>query len=70
MAISFLLQPTHFKREPFIIGFNLFFGLYYTGNSGVSNYSLVKEEITRYLPIALASFLLALISLIIKGFQA
>ena len=53
----------------FIIGFNLFFGLYYTGNSGVSNYSLVKNEIIRYLPISFTSFLLALIALLIKGFQ-
>lgn len=38
----------------------IFFSLYYTGNSGVSNYSDVKQEIIRFLPI---SFLMAIVAL-------
>lgn len=51
----------------FLTGSNLFFSLYYTGNSGVSNYSLVKKEIIRYLPITILFFLASIITIIIKG---
>lgn len=51
----------------FLGGGILFFSLSYTGNSGVSNYSLVKKEIISYLPITAVLFLASMVSLIIKG---
>ncbi len=51
----------------FLGGSNLFFSLSYTGNSGVSNYSLVKKETIRYLPITALFFLASLVTIIIKG---
>lgn len=50
-----------------IFGLNLFFALYYTGNSGASNYSLVKKEIILFLPITFLLSLTGLILIIIKG---
>jgi hypothetical protein len=51
----------------FLAGANLFYALYYTGNSGVSNYSLVKKEIITFLPYTAVCFLGAAVLLIIKG---
>ncbi len=51
----------------FIAAACLLFALSYTGNSGVSNYSLVKKEITRYLLPAALLLLGALATVIIKG---
>lgn len=51
----------------FLGGTCLFFSLSYTGNSGVSNYSLVKKEIVRYLPVTAVCFLVSIITIIIKG---
>lgn len=51
----------------FLGGGILFFSLSYTGNSGVSNYSLVKKEIIRYLPVTVVFFLASMVTLIIKG---
>ncbi len=51
----------------YIVAISLFFGLYYTGNSGVSNYSLVKKEIIRFLPVAALFFLGNLSLIIIQG---
>ncbi len=42
----------------------LFVGLSYTGNSAVSNYTLVRKEIARFLPLNLVLFLAALVALI------
>jgi hypothetical protein len=42
----------------------LFVGLSYTGNSAVSNYTLVRQEIARFLPLNLVLFLAALAALI------
>lgn len=50
-----------------LCGANLFFPLYYTGNSGVSNYSLVKKEIIRYLPVSAVFLMASIITIIIKG---
>lgn len=52
----------------FILGTSVWFGLYYTGSSGVSSYSLVKKEITMFLPVAFLAILSSLVILIIKGF--
>ncbi|MBP7554491.1 MAG: hypothetical protein KA885_13775 [Spirochaetes bacterium] len=52
----------------FILGTSIWFGLYYTGSSGVSSYSLVKKEITMFLPVAFLAILSSLVILIIKGF--
>lgn len=51
----------------FYLGTNIFFGLYYTGNSGVSNYSLVKKEIITFLPVTFFLHLGALIMIILQG---
>ena len=51
----------------FYLGTNIFFGLYYTGNSGVSNYSLVKKEIVTFLPVVFVLYLAALTMLILPG---
>ncbi len=51
----------------FLAGTCLFFSLSYTGNSGVSNYSLVRKETARYLPMTVLIFIVSIVSLIIKG---
>jgi hypothetical protein len=51
----------------FYLGTNIFFGLYYTGNSGVSNYSLVKKEIITFLPLTFLLYFGALIMMILQG---
>jgi len=51
----------------FTAGFLLFFALSFTGNSGVSNYSLVKREIIRFLPVSAVLLLASLAALIVKG---
>jgi hypothetical protein len=51
----------------FLAGTCLFFALSYTGNSGVSNYSLVRKETARYLPVTVLFFIVSIVSLIIKG---
>ena len=51
----------------FIGGISLFFSLSYTGNSGVSNYSLVKQETITYLPVTALLLLASIITIIIKG---
>jgi len=52
----------------FTLGTSIWFGLYYTGSSGVSSYSLVKKEITLFLPVAFFVLLSSLVILVIKGF--
>lgn len=49
-----------------VLATGIFFGLYYTGNSGVSNYSLVKLEIVRYLPISAILYGLGLVMFILS----
>ncbi len=51
----------------FLAAASLLFALSYTGDSGVSNYSLVKKEIVRFLPLALLLLLGSLATLIVKG---
>ncbi len=51
----------------FVFGTALFFSLYYTGNSGVSNYSLVKREIITWLPVSALSYAAAVVSIILAG---
>ncbi|RMF94464.1 MAG: hypothetical protein D6734_07745 [Candidatus Schekmanbacteria bacterium] len=53
----------------FTAGTSVFFSLYYTGNSGVSNYSLVKKEIKNFLPLSFIFYLISSIIVIIKGLQ-
>ncbi|MCU0848877.1 MAG: hypothetical protein MUD12_13410 [Spirochaetes bacterium] len=54
----------------FATGGCLFFALSYTGNSGISNYSLVKKEIKNFLPVTAALFVLAIAAIIVKGVSA
>ncbi|TAL34442.1 MAG: hypothetical protein EPN93_12015 [Spirochaetes bacterium] len=51
----------------FMFATALFFALYYTGNSGVSNYSLVKDEIVTWLPVSALSYVAALVFIILAG---
>ncbi len=51
----------------FTVGASLFFSLYYTGNSGVSNYSEVRRETIIYLPISVFILLISFVSIIWKG---
>ena len=51
----------------FYLSTNIFFGLYYTGNTGVSNYSLVKKEIITFLPVVFVLYLGALTMIILQG---
>ena len=48
-------------------GANLLFALSYTGDSGVSNYSLVRREVAVFLPVTALFFLGAASVVIIKG---
>lgn len=51
----------------YMAGFSIFFGLYYTGNSGVSNYSIVKKETVMFLPVVVLLFAAALVAVLVKG---
>jgi len=51
----------------FTIGFSVFLALDYTGNTGVSNYSLVKRDTIRFLPLSLISFVISFVFIIIGG---
>jgi hypothetical protein len=50
-----------------IFGINLFFGLYFTGNSGVSNYTLVKREIVIFLPVTALVLVASAVLFILEG---
>ena len=51
----------------FMSATSIFFSLYYTGNSGVSNYSLVKKEIIHFLPVSAILYVTAITIIIIIG---
>lgn len=51
----------------FMAGFSIFFGLYYTGNSGVSNHTTVKKETVQFLPVVALLLAAATIAAILKG---
>jgi acetyl-CoA decarbonylase/synthase complex subunit gamma len=44
----------------FCLAFALFFGLSYTGNSAVSNYTRVRQETARFLPLTVGLFVISL----------
>lgn len=50
-----------------ILGLSILFALYYTGNSGASNYSLVKKDIIALLPVSALLILGAYITVMIIG---
>ena len=52
---------------PFIFATGLFVGLAYTGNSAVSNYSTVRKEIARFLPVNVLLYVAALIAFIVTA---
>ena len=54
----------------FMSATSIFFSLNYTGNSGVSNYSLVKKEIIHFLPVSAILYVAAITIIIIKGVTA
>ena len=54
----------------FMSATSIFFSLYYTGNSGVSNYSLVKKEIIHFLPVSVILYVTAITIIIIIGVTA
>lgn len=45
---------------------SIFFGLSYTGNSAISNYSKVKKEVVRFFPVEVLFYTLCLVTLIYK----
>jgi len=49
----------------FTFATSIFFALYYTGNSGVSNYSRVKQEIIKYIPVSFVLYIMAVIVFIL-----
>ncbi len=51
----------------FTFGTAIFFGLSYSGNSAVSNYSRVREEIVRFLPVYVALYAASFAAFIITG---
>lgn len=46
---------------PFIFATAILVGLGYTGNSPISNYSRVREEIAAFLPVIVIAYILALV---------
>jgi hypothetical protein len=63
-AISLLLM---FFYVAFIFGTCIFLALSFTGNSPVSNYSKVKKEIIRFLPLSILFYIIAIIFYFING---
>lgn len=62
-----LLSLTYFLYITTTFAYGIFFALYYTGSTGVSNYSLVKKEMIRYLPVTFLFFVASLVLVIVKG---
>ncbi len=50
----------------FLSATNILFGLYYTGNTGVSSYTFVKREIIHFLPLVFFLYLAAAVILTVK----
>ncbi|MCF7920464.1 MAG: hypothetical protein K9N06_11190 [Candidatus Cloacimonetes bacterium] len=75
LILFLLIRSSYLEMPGFIIAFhlifylatNIFFSLYYTGNSGVSNYTMVKKEIIAFLPVTFILYSGAFILLIIYG---
>jgi hypothetical protein len=74
LSVIFYFAPLELWSSRFYLmymaGFSILFGLYYTGNSGVSNYSIVKKETVIFMPISVLLLVAALVMVIIKGVQA
>lgn len=51
----------------FTFATSIFFGLSYTGNSAVSNYSRVRKEIARFLPLNVTLYIGCLVAFVVKG---
>jgi hypothetical protein len=51
----------------FIFGTSIFLALSYTGNSAVSNYSKVKQEIISFLPLTVVFYIAAMVFYFING---
>ena len=49
----------------FSVGTGVFFGLAYTGNSAVSNYSRIRKEVARFLPVYVLLYIASLVSFIV-----
>ncbi len=54
----------------FTFGTALFFGLSYSGNSAVSNYSRVRKEIARFMPLYVALYAASFTAFVIKEIYA
>ena len=50
---------------PFTVAMSIFVGLSFTGNSAVSNYSLVRKEIAHFLPVDLLLFIAAFVAYLV-----
>lgn len=56
-------QQSYYAAVPvmlFLLATSMFVGLSYTGNSAVSNYSRVRKEIARFLPVVIVLYLLTI----------
>lgn len=59
LMAGILAPATALVMVLFIVATSVFVGLSYTGNSPISNYSRVRKEIARYLPVVVLLYLLA-----------
>jgi hypothetical protein len=71
LAILFLLgEITRYDflvEVVFVFATGLFFGLSYTGNSAVSNYTKVRKETARFLPSTVILYLIFIVANVVKG---
>ena len=67
VADGWLAPSTLWAGVPFIFGAALLIALSYTGNSAVSNYSRVRAEIARFLPLDVAFFVASFAAFVIGG---
>ncbi|NIQ37358.1 MAG: hypothetical protein GTN81_02035 [Proteobacteria bacterium] len=68
MALAQVVTPTGLiVAIIFTFATSIFFALSYTGNSAVSNYSRVRKEIARFLPLDAALYVAAVAAFLIVG---
>jgi hypothetical protein len=70
LALGWMAAGLAASAALFAVAMGVFFGLGFTGNSAVSNYSDVRAEIARFLPVDVALFLAALITFLLTGAPA
>ena len=66
-VLNLITEVSLLQAVPFALASGLFFGLSYTGNSAVSNYSRVRVETARFLPITVVLYIISLAAMLMKG---